>query len=121
MYIISDKAKDILDQQFGLDATGTEEDWDIELSDPDRVDEFLSFMESEQLDDEVYLALMALIVASYEELLTSEPKNLKFWERIKSQLVKRRELYQGLIIHYQLPGETGDLSWFPITPLMREL
>lgn len=121
MYIISDNAKDFLNEQFGFETTETDEDWDIEMSDEERVEEFLSFLESEELEDDVYLALMALIVASYEELLQSDPKDLKFRERIKGQLVKRRSLYQDLISHYQMPGETGDLSWFPITPLMREL
>lgn len=120
MYIISNNAKDILNKQFGLEATGTEEDWDIELSDEERVEEFLSFLEMEELEDEVYLALMALIIASYEELLYSDPTDLELWERIKSELMKRRALYEGLITHYQLPG-VDDISWFPVTPLMRKL
>jgi hypothetical protein len=41
-----------LNETLNLPATGCEQDWDIELSDPNRITEFITFMETHDLDGE---------------------------------------------------------------------
>jgi len=52
-----------------LPTSGKEQDWDIELADAIRLDEFLNVLDHQHLSDDQKHALMALIIASYDDFL----------------------------------------------------
>jgi hypothetical protein len=68
---ITRAASESLNASLGLPARGTEQDWDIELADASRVEEFLDCLERLTNEDERF-ALLSLIVASADSRLDSD-------------------------------------------------
>ena len=61
------EAEYAINQIMNLPATGKEQDWEIELSDPERIDEMLDILENKILDLENQSALSLLLIGSMEE------------------------------------------------------
>ena len=61
-----------LNSALHLPATGREQDWDIELADPDRTGEFTTYLENNTFDEDEKRALMPLILGSLEDLAQRE-------------------------------------------------
>ncbi len=118
MFITKDSI-DFLNSKLRLPATGDEQDWDIELADKNRIEEFVDYLTTESLTDEQKFALMALIIASYEVLLVSINKlYTPLWHRIAITLVSEKQLYQP-IIDYWTEDKTTD--GFLITSIMLQI
>jgi hypothetical protein len=63
------KAIDRLNRELRLPAIGGEQDWEIELADANRVEEFCAHLTSVDLNDDERFALLSLIVASAQDRL----------------------------------------------------
>ncbi len=101
MYKFLDKSStNKLNLVLNLHATGDEQDWDIELASPERIREFVDFYESKSLEIHDQYALLALILASFEELLEQNKEDKITWNRIKS-ILNSSEQYNPLIIYWQ--------------------
>ncbi len=61
------EAECVINQILNLSATGREQDWEVELANPARIDEMLDVLESKQLDFESESALALLLISSMEE------------------------------------------------------
>lgn len=57
----------IINELFNLPASGKEQDWEIELADPERIDEMLDVLELNEMNFDCKSALCLLIVSSIEE------------------------------------------------------
>ncbi|WP_346912803.1 hypothetical protein [uncultured Roseibium sp.] len=66
-------AEDTLCRMFSLPATGEEQDWEVELADDGRVEEFLARYPEIKDDDELAFGLTWLIVASFD---------FRIWDRM---------------------------------------
>lgn len=120
--ILTREAIDFISQKLSLPFTGVEQDWEIELSDPERVSEFVSFYKKETLSSEEKKALMALIFASYEDLLTEfEVDKNELWLEIVLLIQSDRALFEELLNYWRLDGETSPENYFRITPLVRTI
>src|SRR5438876_493 len=76
------------------------QDWEIETADAARVGEFLDAYEAGGLDDDERFALMAMIVASYDDRLSeSRPRDYLPWQRIRRHLWERFDLH-GFTVQY---------------------
>lgn len=104
-----------LNQALRLPATGREQDWDIELADPGRAEEFVAYAETHDLPPEQRLALMSLILGSLEDLSQAGGLQPALWARAQSLLDADRGLYGGLVKRWA--GGNGD--GFSISPLLR--
>lgn len=60
-----------INELLSLPANGQEQDWEIELSDPERVVEFAALLTDRQLNLEQRSALALLALCSYEEAVES--------------------------------------------------
>ncbi len=89
-----------LNQALRLPATGQEQDWDIELADPDRVDEFVACFESHTSSEGEKHALMALILGSLEDLSNREEVSTELWIRVKRLLRADPGSYADLVKHW---------------------
>jgi hypothetical protein len=115
-------AREHLSQLLNLPSTG--QDWEIEHADPSRLGEFLSVYEQQPLDDDHRFALMELVIASYDELLSQGQSNDEAWERIRRHLCERFALHEYTIQHWSLPDEIPNETPegnFAVTGRMREL
>lgn len=108
-----------LNQALHLPATGREQDWDIELADPDRVDEFVSYFESHSLSEGEKQALMALILGSLEDLANREAVPSALWDRVERLLQAKPDLYSDLVA--QWGPKRDDPDGFAISSLLRAL
>lgn len=105
-----------LNRALNLPATGREQDWDIELADPDRAGEFVAYLESHTLDRDEKRALMALILGSLEDLAYKEGVSAELWDRVRRLLREDLGLYADLVERWG-PKE-GDPDGFAISPLL---
>lgn len=130
-----------INRMFSLPARGDEQDWDLELADPDRVEEFLSRFPEIEHTDELAFALMSLIVASFDELayagMKKPPeddweckdvfrasgydanaiyaaKDIELWDRISAILKARPGFFDGIICYWSLDDYDSDYG-FPCT------
>jgi hypothetical protein len=59
--------KEIIEQlskELSLPFTGLEQDWDIEMADSNRINDFLEFYQQNNLSADKKVAMMSLILAS---------------------------------------------------------
>ncbi len=123
-YIITNEAIEYLNRELALPSTGREQDWEIELADSNRINEFISFLENKPLSDDKKFALMALIIGSLEDLVNIKSINKDskdIWGEVARLLCTRIELYKPLIDYWSLVGEDNNDDTFAITKLMRSL
>jgi hypothetical protein len=96
------------------------QDWEYEVADSSRVDEFVSFYENGQLDGDEKFALMIIVISSFNDLLKEKGMEVTIWERIKRNLVMNRHIHMNTILYWSdIEGELED-SW-EIAPNMREV
>lgn len=112
-----------LSRQLALPYTGTEQDWDIEMADAARIADFLQFYQTHRLSADEKIAVMALILASYDDHLYEN--NLQTgssaWQEIAALLKAEKTLFAGLINYWSCnDGDAAD-DLFAITPLVRKI
>lgn len=116
MYLTKE-AMTFLDQALHLPATGREQDWDIELADANRANEFIRYLGEQSLSEDVKLALMALIIASLEDLSYQETIPPDLWEKVRKLLREDPPLYADLVQQWS-PKDGDD---FAISSLIEAL
>lgn len=111
-----------LSKSLSLPFTGTEQDWEIEMANSNRINDFLKYYQQNNLSSDEKVALMSLILASYEDFLNEN--NLKIdvrWNQIKSILESERVIFVDLIDYWILDNENIKDNLFRITPLLRNI
>lgn len=115
--------KEIIEQlskELSLPFKGVEQDWDIELSDNKRVDEFVSYYNKNDLSAEMKYAAMSIILASYDDFLNEKELDRDYrWYDIKEILKSEEELFRDLIEYWAVDSEIENV--FRITPLIKEV
>lgn len=97
------------------------QDWELEITDSSRVLEFIMFYEKQVLNENERFALMALIIASYDDYLSGGNVPDLVWTKIKYFLLKHFAIHKNKIIYWALEEENDIENCFAITPLMREV
>jgi hypothetical protein len=118
MWFPQESAKTILNEMLDLNATGREQDWDIELSDPDRIDDFMTLLKSTR-EVEMEEALLSLILSSFEDAKYEEKFRVADWEQLTSILVAKNRDY-SLVLEKWLP-KTKNTESFKISKIVAEL
>lgn len=68
MWFPTNNSKKFLNFALSLPTTGAEQDWEIEMSNPNRISDFIAFFsETPELSYDQKHALVALILASFED------------------------------------------------------
>lgn len=105
-----------LAERFGLPNEEWIQDWEYEVADPQRIDEFLSYAETRPGDEEA-LVVMMILFQSFEglgEQALHDPR----WERVVTLLHDQYALHRSSIQHWSSQGEKPE-NWWQITPLIR--
>lgn len=122
MVLLKKEAIESLNDKLSLPATGIEQDWEVELADPNRVTEFLSYYKNHTLSSDEKKALMSLILASYDDFLHEKNSNtVQIWNDIKQTIESDHDLLTDLINYWSLPDEADSQNWFKITSLIRNI
>jgi hypothetical protein len=97
------------------------QDWELVYADANRVGEFLDLYEDESLTEDDRFALMALIVASFDDLLTAGRANKAISDRFRHCLSTDFCLHKATIHYWCLLDESDANKVFRATPFMREI
>ncbi|MBK7033701.1 MAG: hypothetical protein IPH49_10655 [Ignavibacteria bacterium] len=109
-----------LSREMSLPYKGNEQDWDIELADKNRVDEFISFYNDNDLSNDMKYAAMSTILALHDYLLDDTEIDRDYrWYEIERMLKSEKQLFSDLIEYWAVETEIEDV--FRITPLVREV
>ena len=121
MHILKRESIEVVSQKLSLSVTGAEQDWDIELANSSRIDKFLAvFRQDSSLTIEQKYALMALILASYQDALQEGKPLNDGWNYVK-EILKNDSNYCDLVDYWSLPNEKNEDDLFEITPYIRLL
>jgi len=97
------------------------QDWDIESADPRRLGEFLDLYETEPLPEDDKFALMALIVASFDDWLGDGGTDGTVVARIREHLDREFALHEATVHYWCLFDEPDPAECFIVTPFLREI
>ncbi|MGE5473169.1 MAG: hypothetical protein ACM3UU_02990 [Ignavibacteriales bacterium] len=102
--------------------TGIEQDWDLEMADSNRINDFLKFYQQNDLSEYKKAAVMSIILASYNDFLNENDVEIDYrWNEIKSILDSKKIFFKDLINYWSLCNEVDDGNLFRITPLIRKI
>ncbi|MCU6798118.1 hypothetical protein OB236_38930 [Paenibacillus sp. WQ 127069] len=96
------------------------QDWDLEMADSSRVAEFISFYEEQVLSENERFGLMALIIASYDDFISSGNEPDLVWSKIRYYLIQDFVIHKNTILYWVLEDNEID-NCFAVTPLMRDV
>jgi hypothetical protein len=120
-------AIDSLTARFGFRNELGMQDWEYEVSDPNRIEEFLDAYESGELTEDERFILMMTIIDSFEATLmgSSEASGQPMtenplWQRIHTLLEKDIAVHIGTVWYWACLGNKLEDSW-RVVPSMRAI
>jgi hypothetical protein len=113
-------AIDKLAATFSLPNTPDMQDWEWEVADPDRVEEFLNeYKNGNNTDDEKFV-LLEMLLQSFEESELDLNKNEK-WKELLELIQSNFKIHEYTIWYWSVfDAESKEEQW-RVTPFMREL
>lgn len=122
--ILRKEAIEYINKIFSFQYMGIEQDWELEMANCSRINEFISFYVNTQLSVDRKRALMALILASYDDLLNEINLDTyigEIWSEIKHILESEKKIFGDLITYWSCEGEINPDNYFKLTPLIRKI
>lgn len=101
---VTPEARDSLIEKFNL-SDAHYIDWEIIVAAPSRLHEFIHGYRSYNWSVDEKYALMAIIVASYEEALKQNREEETIWNEIRAILVTDKEIHTETITTWSLKEE----------------
>ena len=119
--ILSNEAIEYLNRILELKVSGNEQDWDLEMADPERLDDFITFFEnSPSLDMEVKRALIALLVASLNEKLNDFNRDYYFY-KFFSLMKGNQIVFKEVCDSWQINSLSESEDQFNVSSLLYDL
>lgn len=98
------------------------QDWEYEVGNSTRIEEFVAYYENHSLTIKEKFALMIIIISSFDDYL-SEGKAIQieaFWRKIKKNLLTDHEIHIHTIAYWAIEEEELE-DCFAVTPYIREV
>lgn len=112
-------AVDALAKRFKLPRRPDMQDWQWEVADARRIDEFLAGYESGDLSDDERFTLMEIIIQSFADLSESLSSDLR-WSRTLELLTENVSLHLYSIWYWScLDNDIGHEELWTVTPDLR--
>jgi hypothetical protein len=121
MVILTAGAIEKLNMLLDLPYMDWMQDWDIQLADSNRIQEFCDTYERENLDSNEKQALMALIIASYNNYLEERGNEMVLWDKIAALLRRDLDLHKPTLLYWLCDNGEELIGEFAVTPLIRAL
>lgn len=120
MMILRKEIIEQLSRKLSLPYMGFEQDWDVELADKNRIDDFISYYNENDLSAEMKYATMSILLASYDDFLNDKELDVDYrWYEIEIILKSEKGIFRDLIEHWAVDSEIENI--FRITTLIREI
>ena len=114
-------AHDRLDALFAFPHDPYRQDWEIELSDGSRLEEFFIAYESQELTEDERFALMALVVASAHDALDFHNLTDGQWQVVHELLVRDSHIHASTVYYWCCVDATTVDECFTLTRRMRDV
>ncbi|RYF40701.1 MAG: hypothetical protein EOO38_21565 [Cytophagaceae bacterium] len=118
---ITSAAINSINALLGISEDQYSQDWEFEISDSDRLPEYLDIYENKLTTEDERFAMMAVIIDAFER--SDLDPNL--WGRIRKHLQTEFALHQTTILYWCVVDEEvydPEIgNWWTITPRMRDL
>ncbi len=96
------------------------QDWEWEVADPNRLDDFISAYQSGELDDDELFTLMEIIVQSFDDLgsaVSSDPR----WQTASDLLDTNIAIHARTVWYWSCPDTDDQERQWAITPFIRPI
>jgi hypothetical protein len=108
-----------LARRFGLSNRPGMQDWPIEVADAERIDEFLSAYEDDELTDDDRFTLMEILLQSFEEFAAVRGFDQR-WPRVLDALESNIELHAWSVWYWSGADNEAKDSWF-VAPSIQQV
>jgi hypothetical protein len=106
--------------RFDLPNESYMQDWEWEVAEPERIDEYITVYNSGELNDDERFTLMEMIVQAFEDIGDSLNNDSR-WVDILRLLEQNIELHAYSVWYWSdLENELGDEIWH-VTPFLRKI
>lgn len=113
------KSIDKLSRRFHLRTDPQMQDWEVEVSDPKRVMDFVNAYGDTDFDDDDRFALMALIVASLDDAIAQGLDVVETWNRVVPLLRRDAGLHASTLSYWSRGDDPNPHHQFHVTPWIR--
>ena len=113
-------AIDSLARRFGFPNTPSMQDWEWEVADPERIEEFLAAYSSGELSDDERFTLMETIIQSFEESDRDFETDAQ-WSEVLNTLDEHIELHAYTVWYWSYLDDEDPANWFWVTPWIRKV
>lgn len=121
MLILNKSSIKFLNNELKLPAKGDEQDWDLELADANRLKDFLLLYNDRRLSDDDKIALMSLILASYDERLQTGENCKEINDQLSHIFQQDYSLMEDLLKYWGLMDENDSNDHYALTPVIKEI
>lgn len=104
------EAQRAINKLLSLPASGREQDWEVELADPYRIEEMLTVASENDLHLDERCALALLTIASIDELAGAGEVNAQVIERARSILTQDEEVRDAMIFYWIDQDHASDMG-----------
>ena len=101
-------AQRIINDLLSLPSTGREQDWELELADPNRIEDMLSVASTAVLSHDGKCALALILIASIEEAIGSGLTDPNLVERSRKFLQADENVLQAMRFFWIDQGQASD-------------
>jgi len=105
---------------FSLPNTPDMQDWEWEVADQGRIEEFLSEYKNGTLTDDEKFTLLEILLQSFEESELDLSAN-KFWKELLELIRTNYKLHEYTVWYWSAFESENEEEQWRITPFMREL
>ena len=123
----------VINEKLSLNATGEEQDWEIQLADGDRLEEFIDYARNNKVNDDEDYVVMALVAASFDDLISGRiihlvedhyhelfdrheyqiekiytKEEVDLWEQVKGLIFERYSLFGDIVEYWAVPDPDNN-------------
>ncbi len=113
-------AIDSLAKRLDLANEPSMQDWEVQVADSARIDEFLCAYESGELSEDERFVLMQIIIESCE-ILESDLKENPDWHRALALIEQEIDVHISSVWYRSCPGTDVPAEAWRVAPWMREI
>ncbi len=116
----TDSAIKYLAKKFSLPYSSSMQDWEYEVADYNRIEEFVDELRKDDLANEVYFSLLNIIIQSFEESEIVLGKN-QLWFEVQSLIEKRFKIHEYSVWYWSAFEAKNNSEQWKVSTHMRNL
>lgn len=116
-YFLDQKAINSLDKKLGHTPSGSEQDWELELSDPTRIDEYITLYNQGNLTISERRALIALLLSALDAIFEIALPPEQVLDETRKIICRDHSIYADILEDWV----ADELDDFDVSPYLRSI